>query len=125
MIALSIQQPWAWLIVNGYKDIENRTWPTTFRGKFLVHTGKRFDRDGYDWIVEQKLARQGIILPEKSELLAQCGGIVGNAVITDCVQEHDSKWFFGPYGFVLDVTKSKPGPFVPYRGRLGFFDVEV
>lgn len=30
---LSIRQPWAWLIVNGYKDIENRTWPTHFRGK--------------------------------------------------------------------------------------------
>ena len=26
MKALSIRQPWAWLIVNGYKDVENRTW---------------------------------------------------------------------------------------------------
>lgn len=24
MKCLSIQQPWAWLIVNGFKDIENR-----------------------------------------------------------------------------------------------------
>jgi hypothetical protein len=24
--AISICQPWAWLIVNGYKDIENRIW---------------------------------------------------------------------------------------------------
>ena len=24
-VALSIQQPWAWLIVEGHKDIENRT----------------------------------------------------------------------------------------------------
>ena len=34
---LSIRQPWAWLIVNGYKDIENRTWSTRFRGKVLIH----------------------------------------------------------------------------------------
>jgi len=25
MYALSIRQPWAWLIVHGWKDIENRT----------------------------------------------------------------------------------------------------
>ena len=27
MKALSIKQPWAWLICSGLKDIENRTWP--------------------------------------------------------------------------------------------------
>lgn len=37
MKALSIQQPWAWLIVNGYKDVENRDWNTKFRGRFYVH----------------------------------------------------------------------------------------
>ena len=43
MKALSIKQPWAWLIVNGYKDIENRTWKTNYRGTFLVHASKGFD----------------------------------------------------------------------------------
>jgi len=33
MKALSILQPWAWLVVNGHKDIENRTWGTGFRGR--------------------------------------------------------------------------------------------
>ncbi|WP_229215634.1 ASCH domain-containing protein [Duganella sp. CY15W] len=40
MKALSIRQPWAWLIVNGYKDIENRSWSTNVRGKVLVHASK-------------------------------------------------------------------------------------
>lgn len=30
--AISIRQPWAWLILNAGKDIENRDWPTNFRG---------------------------------------------------------------------------------------------
>ena len=30
--AISIRQPWAWLIVNGYKDVENRIWPANLRG---------------------------------------------------------------------------------------------
>jgi hypothetical protein len=42
--ALSIKQPWVWLIVNGHKDVENRNWPTRFRGRLLVHAGKKVDR---------------------------------------------------------------------------------
>jgi hypothetical protein len=39
MKALSIKQPWAWLIVNGHKDIENRDWRSDnpglkYRGEF-------------------------------------------------------------------------------------------
>ncbi len=34
---LSLRQPWAWLIVNGYKDIENRSWRTNHRGPLLIH----------------------------------------------------------------------------------------
>jgi len=26
LLALSVRQPWAWLIVNGWKNIENREW---------------------------------------------------------------------------------------------------
>lgn len=33
MKALSIQQPWAWAIVKRDKRVENRTWPTTYRGR--------------------------------------------------------------------------------------------
>jgi hypothetical protein len=28
MKVLVVRQPWAWLIVNGFKDIENRSWKT-------------------------------------------------------------------------------------------------
>jgi len=47
MIALSIQQPWAWAIIHGGKDVENRTWPTKFRGRFLVHASRKFDWEGF------------------------------------------------------------------------------
>ncbi|AWI90326.1 hypothetical protein C0214_19955 [Methylobacterium sp. DM1] len=45
--ALSIMQPWAWLIVNGHKDIENRDWRGHFRGPALSSTAtaqRRTDR---------------------------------------------------------------------------------
>jgi len=48
MKALSVRQPWAWLIANNLKPIENRTWPTRYRGAFLIHAGQTFDLQGQD-----------------------------------------------------------------------------
>jgi len=118
MKALSLQQPWAWLMVNGIKDIENRSWPTHRRGRVLVHASKRFDREGYEWIREHFPALQmpGIDHFER-------GGIVGEFTITGCVDEHPSPWFFGPYGFT--VTGARPLPFEPCKGMLGFFEPNI
>jgi hypothetical protein len=118
MIALSIQQPWAWLIVQGHKDIENRTWPTSYRGKILIHAGKRYAKYEFeDDAITFGFRFSGF--PETREEMT--GGIVGMATLVDCVQESDSQWFYGPYGFVL--RDARPLPFVPFRGQLGFFDV--
>lgn len=123
MKALSIKQPWAWLIVNGYKDIENRDWATKFRGPLLIHAGLKFHHEGLEW-VRENFPR--IPLPGDSEKFSRddwdLGGIVGKAEITDCVDESRSKWFCGDYGFVL--KNGKKLPFVPLKGMLGFFEVD-
>ncbi len=43
--ALSIQQPWAELILRGLKSIELRTWTTDYRGKLWIHTGQKANPD--------------------------------------------------------------------------------
>jgi ASCH domain len=43
MKIISIRQPWAGLIVSGLKDVENRTWPTRYRGPILIHASQRPD----------------------------------------------------------------------------------
>ena len=118
MKALSIRQPWAWLIVNGYKDIENRTWSTDFRGRVYVHAGKRVKQGDFP---EQRdyIREAGLILPDGPPL----GGIVGEVTITDCVDSSSSPWFCGPYGFLLTSPVAYKDP-IPYRGQLGFFQVE-
>lgn len=35
--AISIKQPWAYLICAGIKDVENRTWATKYRGRVYIH----------------------------------------------------------------------------------------
>jgi len=58
-------------------------------------------------------------IPQPAQLwyTVQTGGVVGIAEITDCVQKHQSKWFIGPYGFVLRKRRSLP--FVKWTGALG------
>lgn len=121
-ITLSIRQPWAWLIVNGFKDIENRDWQTKRRGPVLIHASKGITRDEYGGCF-RLCESLGVKLPAFEEL--ERGGIVGVATITDCVDQSESPWFFGKYGFVL--SNARPLPFIPYKGRLGFFspDIEV
>lgn len=118
MKSLSIQQPWAWLIVHGYKPVENRTWPTAYQGALQIHAGKKIDREGYAW-VKQNFPE--IALPNWWNL--PTGGIVGRATLVDCVTAHPSRWFSGPYGFVL--VNPCPLLLVQCPGRLGFFDVTV
>ena len=120
MRALSILQPWAWLITNGLKDIENRVWSTKFRGEFYVHAGKGFDHQALFTLNDEPEFRVRFVgMPSHPENFAR-GGIVGSAVLVDCVEDHDSEWFNGPYGFVL--RDAKVLPFQPCRGMLNFFE---
>ncbi len=37
---LTLRQPWGWAVAHQGKDVENRTWPTRYRGLVAVHAGK-------------------------------------------------------------------------------------
>ena len=50
MKVLSIKEPWASLIINGYKEYEFRSWKTKYRGKILIHTSKGIDKKSIDKI---------------------------------------------------------------------------
>jgi hypothetical protein len=61
MKAISIKQPFAWLLVNGFKDLENRNWKTNFRGEILIHASKDIDVGDYAFV---KANYQDIDLPK-------------------------------------------------------------
>lgn len=116
-IALSIRPVFAWLIVMGKKDIENRTWRTNYRGTFFVHASKKVNLDDYDW-VRVHVPSAYPLIPSPDKLPA--GGIVGQVDLVDCVTEHQSPWYIeGNHGFVL--SNAQVLPFTPIRGQLGFF----
>lgn len=118
-VALSIMQPWAWLISHGHKDIENRDWKTRTRGPVLIHAGKAMDAEAEECLLCGYHPVSG--QPHKLTLPAMFdrGGIVGRVDIVDCVLESASPWFVGAYGFVL--ANAQPLPLQPCKGALGFF----
>lgn len=161
--ALSIRQPWAWLIcrpdltdaderahavrVGILKDIENRSWHTNFRGGFLVHasTGMTLD-EMVDALLFAKRALGDLAIPDvrcpapgRSALRPTAGdptaqisltrdsfdrgGLVGYAEVTGCVVDSASRWFMGDFGFKLEAQR--PLPFLPCKGALGFFKLDV
>lgn len=129
-VALSVQQPWAWLIVHGHKDVENRTWKRDFKGRIAVHAGLKMDIDAMRDLIRGIHPVTGEALhPALADSIAHAdvrgefyrGGIVGEATITGCSDNVDSQWFVGPYGFTL--TDARPLPFRPLKGALGFFKV--
>jgi hypothetical protein len=120
MRALSIKQPWAWLIIHGGKDIENRSWHTKFRGRFLVHASMGMSALEYEHArAFACLAAPSIVMPPARELVR--GGIIGSVELVDSLDTSDSPWYMGEKAFLL--RNPEPLPFRQYKGRLQFFDV--
>jgi hypothetical protein len=124
MKALSIRQPWAWLILHPGKDIENRNWQPRnpalrFRGTCLVHAGiavGAISEELRSWVKQTA----GVDLPPSDELPR--GGIVGQVDVIDVVRQSLSPWFEGP---CLVLADAKALPFRVSRGRLGFFELDA
>ncbi len=133
---LSIQQPHAWLITHAKeyldgKDIKNWDWNTSFKGRILVHAGKKPDERFYSsyagTFIKPTIGRFASLFPSDfSERInsEECiGGIVGCVTLVDCVRSNTSPWFVGRYGFVL--ADPMPLLFMPQRGQPGLFDVDL
>ena len=117
--ALSIKQPWSWLIINGYKDIENRNTLKNFRGTFLIHAGLNSDFDNF----HDHINKEEMQIPSDYPYKFNTGGIIGYAEIYNSVTKSDSPWFVGKNG--LMIRNPKPLPFTPCKGKLSFFYPEI
>ena len=118
---LSVRQPWAWAIVSGCKDIENRSWRTGYRGRIYIHAGlKRAPRDQLARF-ERLTARLGIA--------ASCddvrGAVIGYVELFDCTTRAVSPWYVrGNQAWHLRGAAALARP-VPLVGRLGLFEPDA
>ncbi len=119
MKALTVLNPWPWLIVRGIKCVENRPWRTHYRGELLIHAG--VGRSWMDRAYEDPKVRP--LLPDPAELVF--GAIVGKVTLVDCVSIESclgEPFAFGPWCWIVRdaVEFKKP---IPYRGRQMLFEV--
>lgn len=120
MKTLTIRQPWASLIVEGYKHYEFRSWKTNYRGKFYIHAGLDCDK-------------KCIHLFDKYKLSYPNGAIIGEAEIVDCSLVDDSfkeklskenELVYAKssgYAFVLKNIKKYEQP-ISCKGKLSFWE---
>lgn len=136
MKALTICQPYPALILlptsdPRHKRVENRTWPTNYRGPMYMHAGK--SRQWLD-LSDDGTRDEAYDLPLSS---MPFGAVVATMDLIDCLRierirsgEYDSKYPWlrehvhasGPWCWVLDNIKPC-GPH-PWRGAQGLFDID-
>jgi len=146
MKALSIKQPWAWLICAGMpltetvdlgngistvklsgkaviKDIENRGWPIPswfeLPQRIMVHAPKKRDEEAMKWLFNKGFAPMLVMALYTDKI--PVGAIIGEVDIVGCVTASELPWFVGPYGFVLANPELYEKP-IPCKGKLGFFE---
>lgn len=127
MKVLTIKQPFASLIVNGYKEYEFRTWKTKYRGEFLIHAGLGVDKSAMEKFKDFKLDYP-------------TGCIIGKVTLTDCIEIDSSaremlkskesivydsiikhtEW--KGYGFKMENIKKIDPIYV--KGKLSFWDYD-
>lgn len=121
MLALSVKQPWAWLIVNGIKTVENRSWYTEHRGGLLIHAGKNEDDLERDLAIV--LEEYGVKVPREQ---LEFGKVIGLVDVVGCLKEPvrtlDKFWHVpGKYGWILRRPRLIDS--FRYSGRLKLFEI--
>lgn len=124
MKAISVRQPWAWLLFHG-KPVENRDWYTGYQGFLAIQAAQGMTRDEYEdareFVCSFDLGLAGRI--PQPECLVR-GAVVGTVRQTGCVRWHPSPWFQGKFGHVYSEARELVVP-IRVRGQLGIWEWQV
>jgi len=127
MKAISYHQPYAWMLANGYLDIDDRTWDTSFRGILAIHASKAFSAHYYQFVRDGL----GIDIPAQAEL--GYGVVLGQGRLAHIVKPGEPtdvpdarRAHGGPhcYGWQFTDIELFETP-VPCRGQQGLFDIDI
>lgn len=127
--ALTVFQPYATLLVMGLKAVENRGWPTKFRGRLAIHAGKQMQIQ--DYVSARDYLRS--ISPAAAEWLPAFidlprGAVVGSVELHECRRSPDRMAdlaaFETPDGFSWHCRLPlQHGP-IPWRGAQGIWPIK-
>ena len=130
--AISIKQPWAYLICAGIKDVENRTWATKYRGRVYIHASGT----SWEWYkVCNYLTDKMVDVFEKMGFNGKwlrdlhVSAIIGHVDIVNCISKarngkgSDSIWAEPDcFHWILRNPVLFDKPIFNVRGKLSFWD---
>ncbi len=124
MKALTVIQPWAWLIATGQKLVENRSWkpPEHMIGqRIALHAGKKRNSKVDIWL-EDSL---DILTPEELDIgaIVATVRIAGVITLEEQLAPAQRQWFCGPFGWVFDQVAILDEPILDVNGQLGLWNV--
>jgi hypothetical protein len=139
MRALTVRQPWAWAIVHGGKDVENRSRNIAggYRGPLAIHAGKTLDVAAFeDPLIEAATIDASYFLDlDDDRDPYPLGAFIGVADLVDvhwgeqpgAIVTPWADWCCHPWGqsgrfahLVLANPRPLPEP-IPARGMLGLW----
>lgn len=128
MRTLSVRQPYALLLVNGTKDVENRVRSTLHRGWLLIHASAQehnivpFLRKRYQLTQQDRVILSSIQEAESKNLFS---AIIGMVKVADCVTGHPSPWAEqGVFNWVVSDAVMFDNPILGVKGRLGLWEYD-
>jgi hypothetical protein len=125
MKALTIRPPWPGLIRVGIKDIETRTWKTSYRGPLLIHAGKKIDKSAVEMLTGFSLSPEQLDTETTGVIIAVCYLVEIKEYKTpvDFLRDYDRHLCQGyaRYGWVLKNVTPLENP-IPYKGKQGLWE---
>ena len=123
MKVISIKEPFATLIVKKHKNIETRSWKTSYRGEIYIHASKTIMKDkisenAYKYVSENQLHTSEII--GKANLV-DCIEMTEEFIKTINVKEKSLGIYeVGRYAWVLDnIEEIEP---IKAKGKLNIWE---
>ena len=135
MKAISLQNPWAQLVVSGFKTVEAKTWTTDYRGELLICSKARSDKS-LEKAVLDVIEEETDLAFEQSEFFVN-GAVLGKVQLVDVrpLTEDDleESWMdpaeleaaeMPLYAWVFDNAEPIAEP-IEVKGKPRLFDVEL
>lgn len=123
--ALSVQQPFALLEVLGIKDVENRSWETSYRGRVYIHACGTKKKSIYSLTESQQeivsdIPLIGTLLKDTQMMYS---AIIGHVDIVDITENSSSIWAIpGHYHWILANPVMFETPIVNVKGNLNIWN---
>ena len=135
MKAISLQNPWAQLVVSGFKTVEAKTWSTDYRGELLICSKARSDKS-LEQAVLDVIEEETDLAFEQDEFFVN-GAVLGKVTLVDVREltedDLEESWMDPAeletaeaplYAWVFENAEPIAEP-VEVKGKPRLFDVEL